>query len=120
MNTTARQIAVAAGIAPNTKRYTLRDECGLVYEGGHTEHVLAALGRSDKTPGLDTRTHMVAYSIYKCLTTGRMDPALSLRIRCYRPYQVCMLVAKVSNDAPADAQIGYLADDWINQHAADL
>jgi hypothetical protein len=117
---TARTIAASAGIAPRTKRFILRDEYDLAYDGGRTEHVLAALSRSDKTPGLGQHTRKVAYSIYKCLTTGRMNPTLSLRIQGYSPYRVCALVAKVASTTEESIQIGELADDWINQHADQL
>jgi hypothetical protein len=120
MTTTAKEIAQAAGIAPATKRFVLRDEFGLAYDGGRSAHVLAALCRSDKTPALSAGVHTTAYAIWKCLTTARMNLELGRRIReDYSPYRICALVAQVANATPG-AQIGELADFWINAHAAEL
>jgi hypothetical protein len=48
-----------------------------------------------------------------------MNVALALRVRAYSPYRLCALVAQVTNAVP-DAQIGELADFWINEHAEEL
>lgn len=117
---TARQIGNVAGIAPRTKRFVLRDEYGIPYDGSRSSHVLGALSRSDKTPGLSADVHRVAYAVNKCFSTARMNVQLAQRIReQYSPYQICALVAKVHNANP-DANVGELADFWINQHADEL
>lgn len=117
---TARQIAQAAGIAPRTTRFVLRDEFGIAYDGPRSSHVLAAIGRSDKTPKLPGGVHKTAYAIWKCFSTARMNLELARRVReDYSPYQLCVLVAQVYNANP-DASIGELADFWINSHATEL
>jgi hypothetical protein len=116
---TAKQIAKAAGIAPATRHFVLRDELGLAYDGSRTAHVLAALARIDKTPGLPAGVRTAAYATWKCLITARMNPTLSLRVQAYSPYRVCALVAQIHTANP-DAQIGELADFWINEHAKEL
>ena len=121
MNVTTAQIAKAAGISPRTKKFVLRDEWGLPYDGERVDHVIAALSRNDKAPGLPSHVYTAAYALWKCYRTGRMsDYALLRRVReQYTPYQLCALVAKIHNAAP-EAQIGELADDWINANAATL
>lgn len=121
MATKTADIAKAAGIAPRTKRYVLRDEYGWAYDGFRCEHVLAALQRSDKTPELESRARVVAMGLYKSFTTGRMDIHLARRVReQYTPYQICALVAKVANSYDGFPTIGDLADSWINSHADEL
>jgi hypothetical protein len=62
----------------------------------------------------------VAYAVWKCFTTARMNLDLARRVReDYSPYRVCALVAQIAN-ANGNAQIGELADFWINEHAAEL
>lgn len=120
MNITAKQIAQAAGIAPRTKRFVLRDENGYPYDGYRSSHVLAALGRSDKSPGLPADVHKTAYALWKSLNTARMNLELARRVReDYSPYRLCVLVAQVYNANPG-ASVGELADFWINAHAAEL
>lgn len=120
MNITAKQLAQAAGIAPATKHFVLRDELGLPYDGFRSGHVLAALARSDKSPGLPADVHTVAYAIWKCFTTARMNLDLARRVReDYSPYRLCALIAQVYN-ANGAAQVGELADFWINAHATEL
>jgi hypothetical protein len=117
---TAREIAKAANISPATKKFVLRDEFGVTYDGSHSAHVLAALSRSDKTPTLSADVHRIAYAINKCFSTARMNVELSRRIReDYSPYQICALVATVVNANP-NSSVGELADFWINNHASEL
>lgn len=117
---TAHQIARAAGIGPRTKKFALCDEYGHVIHGKRSAHVLAAVSRSDKTPELSADVHRIAYAIHKCFSTGRMDLMLAKRVReDYSPYRVCALVAQVVNADP-DANIGQIADYWINAHAEEL
>ena len=121
MPTKTTDVARAAGIAPRTKRFVLRDEYGFAYEGFRCEHVLAALQRSDKTPGLEHRARIVAMGLYKSFTTGRMNIHLARRVReQYSPYQLCALVAKIANAYTGEPTIGDLADFWINEHADEL
>lgn len=120
--TTTQTIAKAAGIAPRTRKFVLTDECGFAYDGNRNTHVLAALNRSDKTPELDERTRRIAQAVYKSLTTtGRMNSSLAVRILAdYTPYQVCGVVAKISEKFEGEPTIGELADFWINKHAEEL
>lgn len=119
MNTTS-QIAKAAGIAPRTKRFVLRDEYGLAYEGGRADHVLAALQRDDLTPGLDHATYIAARALYKCYTTGRMNTLLAADVRQRSPYQLCKMVTHIVKGVGEQEllthNIGQVADFWINEH----
>lgn len=118
---TTAQIARAAGISPRTKRFVLRDEYGLAYDGGQAAHVLAALARSDKTPDLDQRTRIVAIAVSKSYNTGRMNSGLAVRmVADYSPYQVCGVVATIAERYQGEPTIGELADFWINRHAEEL
>ncbi|MFF4026934.1 hypothetical protein ACFYY5_29200 [Nocardia elegans] len=114
MTATAAQIAKAAGIAPRTKHFVLRDEYGFALNGGRTEHVLTAIQRVD---GIDQRTRVAASALFKCYTTGRMNIDLARRVReQYSPYQLCGLVVKIANAYDGVPTIGDLADFWINEH----
>lgn len=112
-------IARAAGIAPRTKRYVLRDEYGYAYDGGRYEHVLCALMRSDKTDGLSFKVRTVAMALHKSISSARMNPVSSLRIQAYTPYQLCALVARIANDCP-ETTIGGICDRWIAANHKDL
>lgn len=117
----AKAVAVAAGIAPRTKTFVLTDEYGFAYDGGRSSHVLAALARSDKSEGLDSRTRLVAMGLHKCYGTGRMNVQLARRIReQYSPYQICALVAKIADLYDGEPTIGELADFWINTNSEKL
>lgn len=119
----AKQIAVAAGIAPRTKRFTLRDENGYAVDPSMARHlqVLCALNRSDVTPGIATRERIIAMALLKAINTGRIDVHLLRRIReQYTPYQLCALVATISDRFQGEPTIGALADTWINRNANSL
>lgn len=115
---TTVQVAKAAGISPRTKKFTLHDQDGIPYDGSRSDLVLAALSRNDKT-NLPVEVHTVAYAIRKSMVTARMRPELATRIGGYTPYQVCALVARVTQAHPEPC-IGLLADDWLNDHADEL
>lgn len=117
---TAAQIARAAKITPRTTRFVLRDEYGLAYGGGRTEHVLAALQNPDRTPELDQRTRICAIGLGKCFITGRMNVELARYVLEATPYQVCALLARIATLYPGFPTIGELADFWINQHREEL
>jgi hypothetical protein len=117
------EVAKAAGIAPRTKRYVARDAQGYVlnsYAPPH-EQVFAVLGRYDITPSIDDRVRVAVLALEKSINTGRMNVHLAGRVRGqYTPYQLCALVSRVASESGEAATIGYLADQWINEHAADL
>ncbi len=118
--TTTAQIAKAAGIAPRTKRFVIRDEYGFAYDGSCTDHVLDALCRDDLTPGLDQATYIAARALRKCYATGRMNVELASRVRERSPYQLCKMVAHIVNGVGEDElirhSVGQVADFWINEH----
>jgi hypothetical protein len=120
-NPTAAQIARAAGIAPRTKNFVLRDEYGFAFDGSRTEHVLDALQREDLAPGLGQRTRICAIALRKCYATGRMNVELArhVRERC-TPYQLCALLARITALYPGFPTVGELADGWINEHREEL
>lgn len=116
---TTTQIARSLGVAPRTKRYILRDEYGLPYQGRHYSHVFAALGRSDLTPDLSERVHTVAYALRKCMISGRMPAESENRIADYSPYRMCALVARIARECP-ETTIGGICDDWLIANHASL
>lgn len=116
---TTKTIASAAGIAPRTKRYALRDEYGVAYEGRAYTHVLAALSRSDITPDLSQRIHTVAYALFKCMTSARMSAISVNRIATYSPYKLCALVARIAAECP-ETTIGGICDVWLIAHHTKL
>jgi hypothetical protein len=117
--TKAADIAKAAGIAPRTKRYQLRDEYGYVYDGARYEHVLCALMRTDRTEGLSMKVRTVAIALHKSISTARMNCSSSLRIQAYTPYRLCALVARIADECP-ETTIGGICDRWIAQHHGEL
>ena len=96
MQMTAAQVARSVGIGPRSKRFVLRDADGIAYDGGRSELVLAALSRSDKSPGLSAEVHTVAYAVRKSLVTARMRAEYAMRVRSMSPYQVCGLVGRTA------------------------
>lgn len=123
--TTTQTIAQAAGIAPRTKRFTAVDQHGdpvfMMGEAERWEHVVSAirLARTERKL-LDTRTYTVACAVWKWMSTGRANPTVAMRVRALTPYQVCGLVAKISDTFPGEPTVGELADFWINEHAEEL
>ena len=116
---TARDLARAIGIGPRTRRFVLRDRDGIAYDGRRTHLVLAALARSDKTPGLSADLHTVAYALHKSITTARMSPDVANRLCELSPYQVCAVVARVARDCP-QTTTGGICDVWLPQHQHEL
>lgn len=82
---TTREIAKAAGIGTRTSKFVLRDSDDTPYDSRRYDHVLAALSRSDKTPGLSARVHTVAYALRKSMTSARMPALSENRIGSYNP-----------------------------------
>lgn len=115
---TTAQVARSVRIGPRSKRFVLRDSEGLAYDGGRTELVLAALGRSDKSD-LPADVHVVAYAVYKSLTTARMRPTPAMRLRAMSPYRVCALVATVARECP-ERTTGGICDEWLPAHIERL
>lgn len=109
---TTQATAKAAGIYPRTRRYVLKDDNGIAYEGRRYTHVLAALSRSDITPDLSQRLHTVAYALLKCMSSARMDAVSVNRIAAYSPYQLCALVIRIADECP-ETTIGGICDGWL-------
>lgn len=123
---TASQIAKAVGIAPRTKRYRALNTNGypllMVGEAERWEEVFYAIraARTDRQT-VSMRTFIVVCALTKAMHTCRMNVHLARRIReQYTPYQLCMLVAKISAKFEGQPSIGELADEWINKHADQL
>ena len=119
MQITTAQVARSVGIGPRSKRFALRDQDGIAYDGSRTELVLAALSRSDKSPGLPAEVHTVAYAVRKSLVTARMRPGPALRLRAMSPYRICALVASVARECP-ETTTGGICDGWLPAHIERL
>jgi len=117
--TTAKAIATAARINPHTKKYVLRDEYGLAYEGHRYWHVLSAISRPDISPELSQKTRTVAYALLKSISSARMEPVSAARISAYTPYQLCALVARITRECPEDTT-GGICDGWLPRHHNEL
>jgi hypothetical protein len=123
---TTREVAQAVGVAPRTKHFTVTDEDGfpVLYDGTRNELILAVLAShshnkiADK--GRRNRCALVAAALLKAITTGRLNPAASMRIMDeYTSYQVCALVARISRDCP-EYELGGICDEWICRNHAQL
>ncbi len=108
----AKDIAKAAGISPATKRYILRDDYGMAYDGGRFDHVLAALMRSDKTADLPMPVRIAAMALHKSISSARMNAISAMRISAYSPYKLCQLVAHIAAENPTGT-IGSVCDGWL-------
>ena len=117
--TSTADIARSIGITPRTKRFVLRDSDGIPYEGWRSELVLAALGRSDKAPGLPAELRTVAYALCKSMTSARMSAVVANQIHAMTPYQVCGIVAKVAAECP-ETTVGGICDTWLPKHQHEL
>ena len=115
---TTAQVARSVGIAPRTKRFVLRDDDGIAYDGGRSELILAALSRSDRSD-LPSEVHAVAYAVRKSLVTARMNATCAMRLRFMSPYAVCALVASVARECP-QTTTGGICDEWLPQHIERL
>ncbi|MFI7042609.1 hypothetical protein ACIBI0_38530 [Microbispora rosea] len=117
---TAREIAKAIKVGPRTKKFVLRDEYGFEIrdESRHYAKVLAALSRSDMSD-LPSRIHTVAYALRKCMVSGRMNAESENRIARYTPYQLCALVARISEECP-ETTIGGICDGWLIRNHTSL
>lgn len=118
MQITTAQVARSVGIGPRTKRFVLRDQGGIPYDGSQTELILAALSRCDKSD-LPAGVHTVAYAVRKSLTTARMNATAAMRLRFMSPYRVCALVATVARECP-ETTTGGICDGWLPQHIERL
>ena len=118
MQITTAQVARSVGISPRTRRFILRDQDGIAYDGSRTELVLAALSRSDKSD-LPADVHTVAYAVRKSLVTARMNATAAMRVRFMSPYRVCALVATVARECP-ETTTGGICDGWLPEHIERL
>ena len=118
MQITTAQVARSVGIGPRSKRFVLRDQDGIAYDGSRTELLLAALSRSDKSD-LPAEVHTVAYAVRKSLTTARMQASAAVRLMAMPPYRVCALVAAVARECP-ETTTGGICDGWLPQHIERL
>jgi hypothetical protein len=120
-----QDIAKAVCIAPRTKRFEAIGVDGLpvfmIGEAERWEHVISAirLARTERRE-LDMRTYIVALAITKWINTGRANPTAATKVRARSPYQVCALVARISELFEGEPTVGELADFWINEHAEEL
>ena len=114
MQITTAQVARSVGIGPRTKRFTLRDDDGVPYDGGRTDLILAALSRCDRSD-LPAEVHTVAWAVRKSYTSARMNATAAMRLRFMTPYQVCALVATVARECP-ETTTGGICDGWLPDH----
>lgn len=116
---TPGQLIDALGVTNNQKTFILRDENGLPHDGNTVSHVLTALSWSNHTPGLPGDLHRVAYAIHKCIFSGRMPVAATLRMQEYRVSKLCGMVAEVYEECHG-MTVGQICDVWLIQHAEEL
>lgn len=103
---TVREISGAAAIGPQSKEVRVDDRMAMteLRDMPRSEAVLAVLAshQFNRMPAgfRKNRCGVVARSLLKAMTTARLNPVATSRIRGYTPWQVCKLVERISRDCP--------------------
>lgn len=115
---TVREIAAAAAIGPRSKQVRVDDLTAMAELRAmpRSEAVLAVLASHPFNRMPDgfrkNRCAVVARALLKAMSTARLNPVATSRIRGYTPWQVCQLVKRISRDCP-ESQLGMMCDVWI-------
>jgi hypothetical protein len=115
---TVREIAGAAAVGPRSKEVRVDDLTAMteLRDMPGSEAVLAVLAShllNRMPPGFrKNRCGVVARALLKAMSTARLSPVATLRIRGYTPWQVCKLVERISRDCP-ESELGMMCDVWI-------
>jgi hypothetical protein len=115
---TVREVAGAAGVGPRSKEVRV-DDLTVMYELRDmpgSEAVLAVLSshQFNRMPAgfRKNRCCVVARALLKAMSTARLSPVATSRIRGYTPWQVCQLVGRISRECP-EPELGMMCDVWI-------
>ena len=115
---TVREIAGAAAIGPQSKEVRVDDRMAMteLRDMPRSEAVLAVLAshQFNRMPAgfRKNRCGVVARALLKAMSTARLNPVATSRIRGYTPWQVCKLVERISRHRP-EAELGMMCDVWI-------
>jgi len=122
---TVREIAAAAAIGPRSRQVRVDDPAAMteLRDMPRSEAVLAVLAsypfnRMAAGPRKN-RCGIVARALLKAMSTARLSPVATARIRGYTPWRVCQLVARISRDCP-ESQLGMMCDVWICRNHESL
>lgn len=75
--------------------------------------VLANYELNRMVPGFrKNRCSLAARALLKAMSTARLSPIATARIRGYTPWQVCKLVERIARECP-EAELGMMCDVWI-------
>jgi hypothetical protein len=115
---TVREITAAAAIGPRSKQVRVDDLMAMteLRDMPRSEAVLAVLASHQFNRMPDgfrkNRCAVVARALLKAMSTARLNPVATSRIRGYTPWQVCQLVERISRECP-ESQLGMMCDVWI-------
>ena len=115
---TIREIAGAAGIRPHSKAVRVDDQTAMTELRAmpRSEALLAVLAsrQFNRMPAgfRKNRCGVVARALLTAMSTARLNPVATTRIRGYTPWQVCQLVERISRECP-ECELGMMRDVWI-------
>lgn len=122
---TVREIAGAAAIGPQSKEVRVDDLMAMteLRDMPRSEAVLAVLSshQFNRMPAgfRKNRCAVAARALLKAMSTARLDPVATSRIRGYTPWQVCKLVERIARDCP-ECELGMMCDVWICRNHESL
>ncbi|MGH3190677.1 MAG: hypothetical protein ACRDPY_22140 [Streptosporangiaceae bacterium] len=122
---TVREIAAAVAIGPRSKQVRVDDRMAMIelLDMPRSEAVLAVLASHpfNRMPAgpRKNRCGVVARALLKAMSTARLNPVATSRIRGYTPWQVCKLVEHISRGCP-ESQLGMMCDVWICRNHENL
>lgn len=122
---TLREITAAAAIGHRSKQVRVDDLTAMteLRDMPRSEAVLAVLASYlfNRMPDgfRKNRCRVVARALLKAMSTARLNPVATSRIRSYTPWQVCQLVERISRDCP-ESQLGMMCDVWICRNHESL
>ena len=122
---TVREIASAAGVGPRTREVRVDDRVAMtdLRDMPRSEALLAVLAshQLNRMPAgfRKDRCGVVARALLKAMSTARLSPVATSRIRGYSPWQVCQLVERISRECP-ECELGMMCDVWICRNHESL
>jgi hypothetical protein len=122
---TAREIAGAAAVGPRSKEIWVDDRTAMTelraMPGSDAVLAVLASHQFNRMPAgfRKNRCGVVARALLKAMSTARLSPVATTRIRGYTPWQVCKLVERISRDCP-ETQLGMMRDVWICRNHESL
>lgn len=119
---TVREIAGAVAIRPQSKAVWVDDLMAMteLRDMPRSEAVLASHPFNRMPAGFrKNRCGVVARALLKAMSTARLSPVATSRIRGYTPWQVCKLVERISRDC-LESELEMMCDVWICRNHESL